>query len=288
MNLELIESVLASPTAENIQALLDDEATVFWVDWRQEDESIAESCETILQTGALSGELVNVATGEGFEVYLNYRGQRHKVPLTYSGADRHVALCALNDVLRPEYEIRFCIDSHGSDTLAFLPLASDQWADLEHRYGDAVGQRFYQFAASPNLFTDPVPFEPVVRASTESAGSTQHCAVAYQRYDQPLDLTGKDEMSLLNAPKAKVAALVGPLAAKSEMPMAQHPTRELTSMTGEIADEVHEFPNATLGTELSHLVLHFLNDRLVGIRWTAKGRQTTPPPRPWFRRWLGL
>jgi hypothetical protein len=138
--------------------LLEDDATVFWIDWRQEDETIAESCELVLRTGRLSGELVEVDSDAGYEVYLQYGDRRIQVPLSYSAGDRHITLCALNRLLAPEYEVRFCIDSKESDTLAFLPLASVQWAEFEQRYGEAVGRRFYQYADRPNLFTDSLPF----------------------------------------------------------------------------------------------------------------------------------
>jgi hypothetical protein len=151
MDIGKVTAVLESPTEETIRALLDDDGTVFWIDWRQEDETIAESCESVLQTGHLSGELVEVDSDEGFEVYLQYRDRRVQVPLSYSGDDRHITLCALNRVLAPDFEARFCIDSNGSDTLAFLPLACEQC-------GEAVGRRFYKIVDRPNLFTDTLPF----------------------------------------------------------------------------------------------------------------------------------
>lgn len=158
MNIRLIAAVLETPTEKAIQELLADETTVFWVDWRQGDETIVEDCEAVLRTGVLSSERVEVDTDDGYEVHIVYRGRRHKVPLTYSGRDRHITICSLNDVLRPDFEVRFCIDSNGSDTLAFLPLPATEWAALEGRYGDAVAGRFYRIAARPNLFTDVLPF----------------------------------------------------------------------------------------------------------------------------------
>jgi hypothetical protein len=158
MDIQRVQAVLESPTAQAIRALLDDPSAVFWVDWRQEDETIADDCEQVLQTGHLAGELVEVDSDDGYEVYLQYRDRRVKVPLSYSGDDRHITLCALNRMLAPEYEVRFCIDSNGSDTLAFLPLSCEQWAALERRYGEAVGHRFYKLAERPNVFTEPLPF----------------------------------------------------------------------------------------------------------------------------------
>ena len=54
--------------------------------------------------------------------------------------------------------MRFCIDSYGSDTLAFLPLAANTWAELEERYGDLVSDLFYKIAPRPNLFTEALDF----------------------------------------------------------------------------------------------------------------------------------
>lgn len=158
MDIEKVIAVLESPTDNSIRALLDDIGTVFWIDWRQEDETIAESCESVLQTGRLSGELIETDSDEGYEVYLQYGERRIKVPLSYSEQDRHITLCALNRLLAPEYEVRFCIDSNGSDSAAFLPLACAQWGNLEVLYDANVGRRFYQFSDKPNLFTDRLPF----------------------------------------------------------------------------------------------------------------------------------
>src|SRR5262252_8101964 len=130
MNIALVTAVLESHSQSAIEALFSDRQTVFWIDWRQEDDSIPNDCEAVLQTGSLSGEIKEVDTEEGFEVYVKYRGKRVKVPLTYSGADRHITIYAINFMLRPEHEIRFCIDSNGSDTLAFLPLPTATWNQL--------------------------------------------------------------------------------------------------------------------------------------------------------------
>ena len=157
MNGQLVFDLLAAPAEESIRRLLDDEATVFWVDWREEDDAIVDACETVLATGELAGELVETDSDEGFEVYVRYGKTRLRVPLTFSGADRHVTLLTLNEALSPDFEVRFCRDSAGSDTLAFLPLPVPLWDDLERRFGGEVGRRFARLAARPNLFTDEIP-----------------------------------------------------------------------------------------------------------------------------------
>ena len=158
MNIDLITAVLESPSKDRIRALFDDDTTVFWVDWREGEGDIVRYCEAVLQTGSLSAEQVRAATPRGSDLFISYNGKRIRAPLINGPEDRHIALCALNQVLAPDYEVRFCIPSNGSDTLAFVPLSSAKWAELEQRCGAAVSRHFYRFAERPNLFTDPLPF----------------------------------------------------------------------------------------------------------------------------------
>jgi len=158
LNINVITAVLESASKETIRALFDDDATVFWVDWREGEADIVRYCETVLRTGSLTAEQVRTATPPGTDLFISYSGKRIRAPLINGPEDRHIALCALNQVLAPDYEVRFCVPSNGSDTLAFLPLPSAKWAELEQRYGAAVSRLFYRFAERPNLFTDPLPF----------------------------------------------------------------------------------------------------------------------------------
>jgi hypothetical protein len=127
MNLQLLSQLFESPTENLIQELLDDEDTVFWVDWREEDDLIVGSCESIIQTGILSAKVVEVESHGGFELYIYYGYKQMKVPLSYSRDDRHITLCSLNAALSPEYKVRLCRASAGDDTLAFLSLPTSEW-----------------------------------------------------------------------------------------------------------------------------------------------------------------
>lgn len=150
---------------EAVEILVDDggnhgaEQFIFWVDWREEDDSIIEACESVLQTEELSGELEDADHDDGYDIYIEYKGKRKKVPLSYSPEDRHITICALNKVLQPKYEVRFCIDSHGADTLAFLPLSSAGWKHLEKQHGELIDRHFYKIQEKPNLYTDPLEFD---------------------------------------------------------------------------------------------------------------------------------
>lgn len=149
-----VEMLLDSPTGETIKSFLADKSAIFWVGWREEDDLIAESCETILKTGTLAAELVDVDTEPGFELYILNGTRRLKVPLEYGMQDRHITVFTINQILLPDYEIRVCIDSRGGDSLAFLPLSATDWDDLESRFGDRVREHFGRIRFAVNLFTE--------------------------------------------------------------------------------------------------------------------------------------
>ena len=115
-------------------------------------------------------------------------------------------------------------------------------------------------------------------------------AVYFVRYPQPMDLTGKDLISLSTVPKNDVARLTGPIADATEMTQEELPGDYVTNMTGEIADEVHEWPNAMLGNEFRHLVCKFRQGKLIELVWKIRpgarfGPSPFKKPKPWWKFW---
>lgn len=117
--------------------------TVMWVDWREEDDAIVQYCEDIIQTNSLSATYKNADNKMGFEIIISYKGQKYTIPYKGEGADRDTTIITLNEILRPEFEIRLCKDSIGSDTLAFLPLKAQQWLDLEKEFGTEKVEKYF-------------------------------------------------------------------------------------------------------------------------------------------------
>ena len=103
--------------------------------------------------------------------------------------------------------------------------------------------------------------------------------VYFREYSEAMDLTGKDLISLLDCTKQEVAQLTGPMAELVEMTQAELPGDYATTMTGEVADEIHEWPNATLGESFRHLVCKFRRGRLIQLGWRITPDANSPGPR---------
>src|SRR3954469_21104351 len=155
-NLQLIANVLDSPSSQSIRALLEDSKTVWWVDAHQEETSIVQYCETKLNTGSLSSEIVEADSKGASAMYIRYNQKQLKVPLSGRAQDRHIILFSLNRILEPDYEIRFFTGSPEVDALAFIALPIETWTLIENRYGAFVQKLFYRILPEPNLFTDSI------------------------------------------------------------------------------------------------------------------------------------
>ncbi len=151
--LKLIKNYLKTESDEDFEILTVEEDIGFWVDWREEDENIIEYCEDIIKTKKLSAELIETDNDIGFEIIITYKDSKHKIPYLGEGSDRDTTIITLNEVLKPDFEIRFCVASDGSDTLAFLPLKSSQWVKLENEFGaEHVAKHFTEITEESIFF----------------------------------------------------------------------------------------------------------------------------------------
>ncbi len=145
--LTMIRRLLVNPSESARDELLGDDSIVFWVDSREDDSAIAESCEEVLRSGKLS------AAWEGKDLIVSFGDRRRQVTLVGSPADRHITLLTLNQVLAPDFEIRLVWDSDG----AFTALPANDWKSIEEELGaERVSEAFMRLAERPNVFTDRI------------------------------------------------------------------------------------------------------------------------------------
>ena len=72
----------------------------------------------------------------GFNIIIQWNGKEYKISYTNDeGSDRDTTIKTLNKVIQPEYAIRLFRESLGSDTLAFVPVAKEEWKKLEKGFG---------------------------------------------------------------------------------------------------------------------------------------------------------
>lgn len=151
--IELIESYIKDPSNNNFYDTFSDRYDIIMVvDWREMDEDIISYCEEIINTKSLSVELDDCDNKQGFTLTIYYKDKSLIVPYQSDGADRDTTLLALNEILQPDYEIRFCVESNGSDTLVFMPLPKLLWQQLEDKYPDQVAKLFEKFTSSSEFF----------------------------------------------------------------------------------------------------------------------------------------
>ena len=150
--MEKIDKYLSSETYDDFYILGND--IVFWVDWKESDDAIIEYCEKCLNTTLLSAEMKQVS--DDLELTITYENKTY----TEKIVDRDRTIIALNEIIKPKYEIRFCKVSEGSDTLAFLPLASQQWKQLIDQYGaQKINRCFEPINEDSKMFNKEYDFD---------------------------------------------------------------------------------------------------------------------------------
>lgn len=151
--LETIESYIENPTADFYYDVFDGRYDIVMVvDWGEEDDAIVQYCEKILETGHLSAELEDADNKQGFTLTVHYAEKSLVIPYQSEGADRDTTLLALNEILQPDYDIRWCKVSDGNDTLEFIPLPKILWHRLDMKYAGKMDELFGRFEKDSVFF----------------------------------------------------------------------------------------------------------------------------------------
>jgi len=131
------------------RAFFENECSHFFaVDWRKDDADIVADCAEALELDSLTAEW------RGEDLFIRFDGREMRVPLLMDVADRHITICTLNDVISPNFEVRFLVFSHGSDTGGFAALSIVDWRELEKANAAVVAENFIDPRKLPNLMTE--------------------------------------------------------------------------------------------------------------------------------------
>jgi len=114
---------------------------IVWIDWREYDENIIRYFNEMMEE-KLEIQLINNNQPYGNDIFL-IKGQAQSKIQYEEEMDRDTAIKYLNDFIKPQYEIRWFIESLGNDTLCFVLLKSDEWEMLEEEFGKAKLNRYF-------------------------------------------------------------------------------------------------------------------------------------------------
>jgi hypothetical protein len=134
------------------RAYFDGESSEFFeVDWRAHDDEIARLCAASLKRNEPTAEWREK------ELYLRNKGAEVAVPLKSSTGDRHITVCALNELLGGDCEIRYIVCSCGNDGAGFAVLTVAEWNALEASNPQFVAENFIDPRVLPNVMTELSP-----------------------------------------------------------------------------------------------------------------------------------
>lgn len=150
--MEKIRNFLLYPT-ENKDEFWDSDDLI-WIDWREFDESIIEYFnEKLPYKDKIDFQCVEIEKERGFDIVLKKDKVQTQIPYADDYADRDTTLKSIQEYLSPKYQIRWYMESLGSDTLAFCILEAIQWSQLEKEFGkENVEYYFAPIQANSKMF----------------------------------------------------------------------------------------------------------------------------------------
>lgn len=130
--------------------LFDSEA-IIWIDWREYDEDVVNYFNDMMDEPI---DIQTVSNGKpyGDDIVLKKGDKELQIPYG-DEQDRDVTIKYFNDFIKPDYEVRWFVESLGNDTLGFTVLSGPEWANLEDEFGaDTVRYYFEPINLESNMF----------------------------------------------------------------------------------------------------------------------------------------
>ena len=126
--------------------LFDSEA-IIWIDWREDDEDVVSYFNDMMDEPI---HIQTVSNGKlyGDDIVLQKGDKELQIPYG-DEQDRDVTIKYFNDFIKPDYEVRWFVESLGNDTLGFTVLSGAEWAKLDDEFG----------ADTVRYYFEPIDFE---------------------------------------------------------------------------------------------------------------------------------
>ena len=126
--------------------LFDSEA-IIWIDWREYDEDVVRYFNDMMDEPI---DIKTVSNGKAYgdDIVLQKGDKELQIPYG-DEQDRDVTIKYFNDFIKPDYEVRWFVESLGNDTLGFTVLSVSEWAKLDGEFG----------ADTVRYYFEPIDFE---------------------------------------------------------------------------------------------------------------------------------
>ena len=150
--MEEIRKFLSAPDAYKDEFWESD--VLIWIDWRDFDESIITYFnEKLPDEYKIIFKCVQTEKERGVDILLEKNGVSTAIPYADDCTDRDTTLKSIQEYISPQYQIRWYMDSLGSDTLAFCLYTAAQWEQLEQEFGaEKVDFYFAPIRADIDMF----------------------------------------------------------------------------------------------------------------------------------------
>lgn len=128
-----------------------DSNELVWIDWREYDDDIIRYFNEMMED-KLELEMIDNEKPYGDDIILVKGAEKLQI-LYEEEMDRDTTIKYLNEFIKPEYEIRWFLESLGNDTLGSVLLKSNEWKKLEEEFDkDTVGYYFTPITLDSEMF----------------------------------------------------------------------------------------------------------------------------------------
>ena len=121
--------------------LFDSEA-IIWIDWREDDEDVVRYFNDMMDE-PIDIQTVSNGKAYGDDIVLQKGDKELQIPYG-DEQDRDVTIKYFNDFIKPDYEVRWFVESLGNDTLGFTVLSGAEWAKLNDEFGEDVIRYYFE------------------------------------------------------------------------------------------------------------------------------------------------
>ena len=125
----------------DLDDLFDSEA-IIWVDWHEDDEDVVRYFNDMIDEPI---DIQTVSNGKpyGDDIMLQKGDKELLIPYG-DEKDRDVTIKYFNDFVKPDYEVRWFVESLGNDTLGFTVLSGAEWSKLDDEFGAGTVRYYFE------------------------------------------------------------------------------------------------------------------------------------------------